>query len=143
MYSDDYKSCEETFVTLRVFYDSKPPDFVSDFLKLTPSRVQVKGEELGKNSKYNSNGWFLSSEGAVESRDARRHIDYLLDLVLPVKDKIEELQKSSAQIDITCYWLSKSCNGGPTLSKQQLRKLADLGLNFWFDFYCSDELGEI
>ena len=143
MYSDDYKSCEETFVTLRVFSDAQPPDFVSNFLKLTPSRVQVKGEELGKKSICTSNGWFLSSEGAVNSKDARRHIDYLLDLVLPVKDKIDELQKSSAKIDITCYWLSKSCNGGPTLSKKQLRNLADLGVDFWFDFYCSDELDEI
>ena len=143
MYSDDYKSCEETFVTLRIFFDAQPPDYVSEFLKLNPSRVQVKGEEFGKQRKYTSNGWFLSSEGAVTSKDARRHIDYLLDLVLPVKVKIDELQKSSALIDITCYWVSVSCNGGPTLSKQQLKKLADLGVDFWFDFYCSDEVEEV
>lgn len=140
MYSDDYKSCEETYVTLRIFYDAQPPEFLSDFLKLTPSRTQVKGEELSKRSRYTSNGWFLSSAEAVDSRDARRHIDYLLDQILPVKDKIEEIQKGSAQVDITCFWVSKTCNGGPTLSKQQLRKLADLGVDFWFDFYCSDEV---
>lgn len=139
MYSDDYKSCEETFATLRIFYDVQPPEYLSDFLRLTPSRVQVKGEELGKKRKYTSNGWFLSSERAVDSKDARRHIDYLLDQILPLKDKIEELQQDTAQIDITCYWVSKTCNGGPILSKQQLRKLADLGVDFWFDFYCSDE----
>lgn len=137
MYLDDYKTCKATYVTLRVYYDNLHPNELTKLFQIDPSDFQVKGEK----SEYKStdlvkfNGWFLSSKNKVESTDSRRHLDYILDKILPIKNQINELVKKGAEIDLTCYWLSKHGHGGPTLSIQQLTKLTELGLDFSYDFY--------
>jgi hypothetical protein len=38
-------------------------------------------------------------------------------------------------MDIACLWDSHAGHGGPTLSPDLLRRLADLGIELWFDIY--------
>lgn len=143
MYDDKYNACLDTYVTIRIFHDSKHPDEVTSILGITPTHIQVEGEWISNTRKVISNGWFLSTNKMTDSKDSRRHIDELIDRILPQKSKIQKFQEEGAKIDICCYWLSRACNGGPTLSKAQLLKLAELELDFWYDFYCDDNLEKI
>ncbi len=76
-YIDDYPTCESTYVTLRVYTGDMEPEFVSRILEITPSDTVTKGKVAkGRKKPAIVNGWFLSSEGYIESLDSRRHIDW-------------------------------------------------------------------
>lgn len=134
-----YDTCEKTYATLRVYSDDTPATAISALLRLTPSSTLTKGEPTDKSAKRpvfaKRHGWFLSSKSNIDSPDSRDHIDWLLEQLLPNKAAIEELLSSGCDLNISCYWLSKSGHGGPTLSPDQLAGLAELGLDFWYDFY--------
>jgi hypothetical protein len=85
------------------------------------------------------NGWFLTSKFAVVSRDTRRHLDWLLDHLAGREDALKLLQSEGCRMDICCFWASASGHGGPTLSPHQLKRLAALDLEIWFDVYLSSE----
>ncbi|POS00575.1 uncharacterized protein DUF4279 [Flavobacterium croceum DSM 17960] len=137
MYNDNYETCAETYVTLRIYSDEQSPNELTEYLGIQPSKTHVKSQknELQTNKSIEHNGWFLTTDGKVNSKDSRRHIDFLADKLLPINFKIKELISKGAKIDISCYWLSENGQGGPTLSPQQLSKLGSLGLDFWFDIY--------
>ena len=80
-------------------------------------------------------GWFLSSEEAIDSTDSREHVDWLIDQILPCADALRGLLDEDCRIDVSCYWRSNNGHGGPTLSKRQFEGLAQLGVDFWYDFY--------
>ena len=39
------------------------------------------------------------------------------------------------QLVISCFWVSASHHGGPVLSPKEMRILADLDIEIWFDYY--------
>src|SRR6187551_337836 len=41
-------------------------------------------------------------------------------------------------MDISCYWLSQSGHGGPTIPSTQMRRLVELNIELWFDFDVTD-----
>jgi hypothetical protein len=43
------------------------------------------------------------------------------------------------QDDITCYWVSRSGQGGPWLMPDQMRQLGALNIDIWWDVYFSNE----
>ena len=122
-YNDEYSTCAETYATLRIF--SRSSD-VSEKLNLEPTRTSKK-EDL--------NGYFYSTKNIVESKDVRRHIDYLIEKLNAKVEILNEIQSEESQIDIMCYWLSESGHGGPTLSPKQLTELGKLNIEIWFDVY--------
>jgi len=134
MYNDNYETCSKTYVTLRMYSDNLSPDELTEYFGIQPTKTQTKGQ-ISKKNLIGINGWFLTTKNIIDSKDSRRHIDYLTDKLLPVKDKLQSLISDGTKIDISCFWSSASGHGGPTLSKQQLTKLADLGIEIWFDFY--------
>lgn len=134
-YDDDYPSCKETYATLCIYKDDLDPNEVSSKLGLTPSHSQVKGEKNRRGQVLQVGGWFLTSKGQVQSKDVRRHIDWILHQLDDKFDEIIELQSNSYLIDMSCYWLSASGQGGPTLSPSQMMQLAKLELEIWFDIY--------
>ena len=76
----------------------------------------------------------LSSEGIINSLDARRHLDWLLDKIEPLSDNLIELQKrEEIEMWITCVWWSAHGHGGPMFWPIQLQKLGKLGLEFEID----------
>lgn len=137
MYNDNYETCSKTYVTLRIYCDNLPPEKLTEYLGIRPSETLTKRQknELRTNKLIERNGWFLTTENLLESKDNRRHIDYLTDKLIPIKDKLKSLIEDGTQVDISCFWQSESGHGGPTLSQQQLSKLADLGIELWFDIY--------
>lgn len=136
-YDDNYQSCHETFVTLRIYSDILSPEEISNSLQIQPSDTTTKGEVVGTKTKKvrEHNGWFLSSEGLIESKDCRRHFDFLADKIIPIKARLKKLENEGCEIDISCFWSSENGQGGPTLSPKQLKKLSELEIEIWFDIY--------
>ncbi len=139
MYNDDYPTCEATYATLRIYSGDKDPDEVSRVLGLEPTSLQRRGGIRNPHDhrpvRIKLNGWFLCSQGEVASRDSRRHLDWILERIGPLQDALGHLRDDGSQLRVSCYWLSSSGHGGPVLSPEQMRKLADLGLECWFDVY--------
>ena len=143
MYDDDHASCKETFATFRLFKDDLRPQDVSRMLGLEPSRAHKKGEpQYPKNPKspavFRSGGWLLTTEGRVESRDVRRHVDWLLERLEAKRETILRLPLDGYALDVFCFWCSASGQGGPQLDVMQMRRLADLGIPIRFDIYFSN-----
>lgn len=133
MYDDDYATCEETYATLRIYPGEVAPERVTERLGLDPSETQ-RTTRAGRPL----NGWFLSTEGAVQSRDLRSHLDWLLDRLEGSGAALRELVQAGAKVDVSCYWLSAGGHGGPTLTPRQMARLAELQLDCWFDVYFAD-----
>ncbi len=139
-YDDKYSACSETFSTLRVYHDAISPSEITTRLGIKPTRQTVKGEKRGRGSKvFEFNGWFLTSRETVDSRDSRRHIDWIVDQLWNTKEVIQMMLLEGFKIDITSFWVSNSGNGGPTISPYQMARLADLGIEIWWDIYFSDD----
>lgn len=131
-YNDNYETCYKTYATFRIYTGEIDPNKITEILNIEPSEVILKG--MGRRKNF-VNGWFISSEDKIDSKDSRRHIDWLLNQIYPLKDKILELISKDYKIDISCYWSSMHGTGGPTLSPYQMKKLSELNIEIWFDFY--------
>jgi hypothetical protein len=130
---------EATRATLRIYPERFEPEEVTKRLGIEPSSWQRRGEPwksaVTPNRVYPLHGWFLTTRGALPSRDARKHLDWLLERLVPRADAVQSLQADGCRMDICCYWASRSGHGGPTLSPGQMGELARLGLELWFDVY--------
>lgn len=121
-YIDNYRSCARTYATFRCYPQDFPPDEVTHILGIEPSRTSLSDARPGA-----VNGWFLTTNGMENSRDARKHIDCLLDQLVPRSREIQKLRDANCRMDMTCFWESAEGNGGPILSPPQMRRLAELG----------------
>ena len=136
--NDDYPTCHETYVTLRVYHDTADPDDVSSALGLTPTSTQRVGgqrESRGVVRTYRLSGWFYRSKGVVESYDSEKHLNWLCDHLEPQTQQLRALREAGWRMDIACLWDSQPGHGGPTLSPALLRRLAALEVELWFDVY--------
>ena len=123
IYNDNYPTCTKTYATLRIC--SRSSD-VSERLNLNPTRTAIND---------NLNIYLYSTENIVQSKDVRRHIDYLIEMFKSKVEILNEIQSEKSKIDIMCYWLSENGNGGPILSPKQLTELGKLNIEIWFDVY--------
>ncbi len=80
-------------------------------------------------------GWFLSSEGSVESKDVCRHIVWVLDRLAGKENELLRLLDEGHEAYVFCYWLSASGHDGPELSHEVMRRLVSLKLDIAFDVY--------
>ena len=136
MYDDEYATCEATHATLAIY--NLPPGEVTSALGLQATTEYRRGVDPA-NHPSRIDAWLLESAGSVSSRDARRHIDWLLDQLMPRKNALLALVERGARVTIHCYWLSASGHGGPTISPSQSSKLAELGLDIGFDLYSASQ----
>ncbi len=136
MAESDYPTCERTYATFRVYPDRLDPEEVTVRLGIEPSNWQKRGEAGKPGSRpAKLHGWFLSSDGVVESRDVRRHLDWLLTRIVPKRDAILALQADGCSMDVSCFWVSRFGHGGPSVLPAQMGELARLRLELWFDVY--------
>lgn len=142
-YDDSFPTCLATHAAIRIFHDDLDPNEITKLLGITPTYSHQKGEDIyeGKltSGKRKTGGWLLDSESQVESRDSRRHIDWLLDHVENKIDIIHELQENGYVIDLLCYWLSDHGEGGPIVSVEETIRLAKLNIELGFDIYFNGE----
>lgn len=133
--SNDFPTCLETYASLRVFSDTLQPNQVSARLGLVPSRAFAKGDPYGRGRVRRHGGWILSSRNAVESSDTRHHIDWLLDQLDGKSKELDALRDLGCEVDVSCIWVSAQGQGGPILSPSQMKRLAEHGLDIWWDVY--------
>jgi Domain of unknown function (DUF4279) len=141
VYDDEYATCEETYATLCLYRDDLNPETVTRELGLQPTDTQTcnKARTSGTETEVlaTGNGWFLESRDFVQSRDLRRHVDWVLDQVEPQAKALKRLKEGNYKAVISCFWVSAHWHGGPMLCPAQVSRLAALGLEVWFDFYFS------
>jgi len=135
-YDDNYPTCRVTYATLRIFRDDLDPDAVSSVLGIAPSDRHRKGDTRRSGYIEKSGAWFLSSKGHLQSKDVQRHIMWILDQLADRVGILHQLQDEGCSMDIFCYWVSASGQGGPTLSPELMRRLAEAELEVGFDIYC-------
>lgn len=130
-YDDSYHTCAETYAELRIYTGELAPQGVVEALKIKPTMLLVAGENGAR-----VNGWFLSTRGQVTSRDVRRHVDWLLEQLLPQEAALHRLQvEPHYWMDVFCYWRSTQRHGGPMLNPKQMQVLAELKLAIGFDCF--------
>jgi hypothetical protein len=140
----DYQTCKRTYVTLRIYPNSLDPTEVTKRLRIEPTHWQRRGEsQKAGNRPAKLHGWFLSSNGEVESRDVRSHLDWLLSRITPQADAILALQRVGCRMDVSCYWVSALGHGGPSVRPAQMGELARLELELWFDVYLGGEVAGV
>ena len=140
--ASDYPTCECCFTTLYIETGDVDPNRVSEILNLQPTSIQIRGEARANmfSRRINPlNGWSFSSEGFVESKDLRKHLDWLFDNLSDRKTEIECLRQLGCDLRVSCYWLSKAGHGGPTLSKSQIKSLAEFEFDICLDIYFVEE----
>ncbi len=140
-YTEDYGTCAYTHVWLRIMHEDLNPDDVTQLLGVSPTETQRAGDPwLGKKPGrvYKKSGWTLSTEGIFTSRDARHHLDWILERVRGKVSAFTVFHARGYLVDVCCRWDSKSGHGGPTISPPQMRDLADLEVELWFDIYVGD-----
>src|SRR5690349_14749451 len=100
-YNDDYATCHRTYATLVIVHLDLDPEGVTQELGLQPTRAYRRGDIRNPHGSrpyvYPRGGWQLTSEGAVQSRDVRRHIDWLLDRVDSNAGVLKQLQEKGCQ----------------------------------------------
>ena len=140
-YDDAYSACSETFATLRIYHDEIPPTEVTSRLGVKPDESVTKGERFSgkRRGVARTNGWFLTTDGKVDSRDSRRHIDWLTSQVSDKAQEFAQMLEDGFEIDISSFWISRSGNGGPMLSPFQMRRLAELGIEVNWDIYFEND----
>jgi hypothetical protein len=89
-------------------------------------------------AKHAKTGWFLSSEGRLESLELTEHLDWLLDRLQPAAAALRALaQEEGVAMRIACIWWAAPESTGFTISAAQISRLAELGVNvdFGISFY--------
>jgi hypothetical protein len=133
-YNDDYPTCSSTFATLCIYPGNISPDEITVRLQLAPSSIQI-AEARPPGIKDRPAGWFFTSKCVVESRDIRRHLDWILNQIADKSCVFNDLRDHGVDARISCYWMTASGHGGPSLWPTQMVILASLGLEIEFDFY--------
>ncbi|MHB8859931.1 MAG: DUF4279 domain-containing protein [Thermoleophilia bacterium] len=140
-YDDKYATCARTYATLRVFHENLDPDEISKILGISYTRAYRKGDPHSKANpetvKRHYGAWLLDSKHHVNSRDSRRHIDWLLDQLEERSEAIHYLFSEGCKIDFFCFWESAHGHGGPTISPNQSTRLGKMNIDLMFDVYFS------
>lgn len=140
--NDADPSCERTRATLCIY--DVDPDLVTEKLGIEPTNSWKIGRAWvtprGEKRVGRVNTWELESEGAVLSKDLRRHLDWLLDRIEPAASQLTELQEiPGVTMTIWCTWWSAHLLAGPKLWPEQMRRMADLNLECLLCFSCYPE----
>ncbi|WP_113287348.1 DUF4279 domain-containing protein [Escherichia coli] len=138
--SHEYPSCDECYASLLIYTGNTHPNEISIHLELEPTSINIKGDEIitlsGKKRYAKNSYWMLSSENLVNSKDIREHLHWLLHKLGPKSSNIAKLQAlENISMGIDCTWRSLNWHGGPTLWPEQMKIMANLGLECSFDIY--------
>jgi hypothetical protein len=136
-YDADSPWCSRTFVTLRIIALELDPEEITRLLALEPTRTQLRGAPWSERDgrPFRFSGWFLSSEGLVESRDTRHHLDWLIDRLQGQESTMQGLAQRGYHLDCLVRWDSVRGHDGPIFMPKQMRALADMQVMLWLDVY--------
>lgn len=137
---DVNKDIDRVSAELRIYSGSLHPSRVTEILRLRPTRSVAEGERSraisrGVTSLEKINGWFLSSEEHVQSKDIRPHLDWLLAELEKGREGIRVLQKTAGiRMYLVCIIWTNNGGGAISIWPKQLEAMAELNLEFTIDF---------
>ena len=119
---------------------SLDPDEVTAIVGVAPTSVQRRGDPVEKRpgKTYSRGGWWISTQGLLTSKDARHHLDWIIGKMSGKEAEFAQLHERGYLVDLCVRWDSRHGHGGPTIGPEQMRALADLGLDLWFDVYVGE-----
>jgi hypothetical protein len=126
-------------VRLQIVGQALNPEEVTRTLGLMPTQARRKGEPKveGTTRKWTANMWAF--EVLPQGRDDWSSLGDALATALsafsPVRDKVRAYSATN-QVYLWCGHFTSSFDGGPTLSPDLLRSLADFGVQLVLDTYC-------
>ena len=95
------KMRSEIKVKLLVTHPTIPPDQISKILKISPSKIWLRGDKLSiTERRYQENGWELSSSLPTSS-DIKQHTAALIHKIESHIDKFQDLPKD-IEIELSC-----------------------------------------
>jgi hypothetical protein len=141
MKTDNY----ECYVYLAIYPKKKHPDEISKILNIIPTEKNIAGEvktnSFGISRTVKISSWFLSSRYILQSAYLEEHVEWILDKLKPVKDKLAVLQNMHEAIMFLNYGCHSKLNHDVQfLSAKHCKDIADLDLEFGFDAYFDDFL---
>lgn len=131
--------CTRTYSTLRIFSDEVDPEKISKTLGLEPTYSFRTGDAYSVcklTRKYN--GWLLSTESSLDSKDTEDHIGFILAKLDGNADAVAGLQAAGCELDIFSFWTSNG-QGGPSLTAEQMLILGNLGIPVSWEVYADEE----
>ena len=128
-YDKDYDGCAETHARLRIMDADLNPDEISCILEIEPTAVHHKEIPSALS------GWFLETNGIIESKDARHHIDWIIDKVSGKDEAFRKLHECGYLIDLCVVWFSECGHGGPIINSAHMFELSKLDIELQFDIY--------
>ncbi|MEK7951772.1 DUF4279 domain-containing protein [Luteolibacter soli] len=136
-YNPEYATCAYTHAWLRIMSETLDPDAVTGVMGVQPTETQRAGDPrpTKPDRTYKKSGWWISSSGVLTSLDAREHLDWILSKLDGCDAAFEKLHAEGHLIDLCVRWDSRWGHGGPTISPVQMRRLAELQIELWFDVY--------
>ncbi len=141
----DDEACVRTCAVLCIYPESLTHQEVSRRLGICPTEAGNRGDRVasrrGGERTINVTHWILSSEGTIQSRDLRRHLDWLTATLKPAEEALRSLQKEAVKMVVRCPWWSNADQAVPILWPEQMYWLSRLNLECEFDiqFWPDDE----
>ena len=119
------------------------PAEISQITGLLPDKGARRGDERrnhkGKLIRPHTEGfWMIASESRIDSKDINDHIEVLLALLLPHKEKLLQIvDAKGGETYFDVVWTSNYlyAGTGPVISRPALKGISDLGASIGFDIY--------
>jgi hypothetical protein len=139
--NDSDPFCISVWVSFCIF--GIDPDIVTKKLGIEPSSQQkIAVPRLLPNGKQEIgkiNNWILRSRDHVQSRDIRRHLDWVLEKIDPAISELRALQNlPEIKMVMSGSYLSKEEGGGSiAIWPEQMVRMAEANLEFSIDIIFS------
>jgi hypothetical protein len=138
---DENPNCARTRVTIQIKGETFDPATATTALGIQPTFSASKGERrpLGTSPDgppvTQPTGIWLFSTRNLSSTSLELHLRAVLDMLEPVADSLSDLLvRQDTSIQLLCYWVSATGQGGPGITAESLKRIAALNAAIVFEF---------
>jgi Domain of unknown function (DUF4279) len=128
-------------VELRIVGSNLDPEQVTADLGILPTQVRRKGEARSKTSNWPTTMWGIEvlPPGQDDWSSLEDGLNALLSVVAPVQSRIRRYSTAN-EVFLWCGHFTSSFDGGPVLTPNLLRSLAEMGVQLVLDTYRENDL---
>lgn len=130
----------EYTVELRITGAELVPATITQALGIEPSLVRQVGERRSEEKAWHQAVWTYNGFSADTPKSwasLEDGLTFLLDRLEPLRSQINEYKRKYDAV-WWCGHFQSSFDGGPTLSANVMRRLADFGVDLYVDNYFAD-----
>ncbi|WP_343561830.1 DUF4279 domain-containing protein [Kiloniella sp. b19] len=136
---ENYGTCAKTCAVLTIYPSCCATGQITRMLEIKPTFCfnlkDVAAHSIKHEGVDQMPAWCLSSEGKVDSRDTRHHLDWLLRKLEGAEERLQKIRElPDVKMLVNCIWHSKG-TGGPTLWPEHMEILSKLDLECSFEIY--------